>query len=175
VDVPWFTLLSNKSASLFDGEALFVHAAATSYRERSHFDGHIETGATQPCKAMAGSNRLTAMMAKIEADAGGPPRQKASRLDRGRFAPAARRPHPAMSELLPQASDALWNASVCFYSEDPQLSGLWNSAPKLRQWWVWGRPMKICAICAMPVQRENLRRNLNARTDGARIAMMELG
>mgnify|MGYP006178304347 CR=1 FL=1 len=47
------------------GEALFVHAAATAYRERSHFDGQnlIETGGTAPYATKDGwLNRLAGLM-----------------------------------------------------------------------------------------------------------------
>ncbi|MEO1490228.1 MAG: hypothetical protein AAFR88_12460, partial [Pseudomonadota bacterium] len=43
------------------GEALFVHATATSYRERSHFEGQnmLETGASEPyAKSDGWLNRL---------------------------------------------------------------------------------------------------------------------
>ena len=47
------------------GEALFVHAAATAYRERSHFDGQnlLETGGTAPYATKDGwLNRLASLM-----------------------------------------------------------------------------------------------------------------
>ena len=46
-------------------QALFVHAIASPYRDRSHFDGQnvLETGGTQPYQAKDGwLNRLVAMM-----------------------------------------------------------------------------------------------------------------
>ncbi|MDB5561199.1 MAG: hypothetical protein JWN11_617 [Hyphomicrobiales bacterium] len=49
------------------GEALIVHAAATPYRDRSHFDGQdvLETGMTGPKASQTGwMNRLAAVMPK---------------------------------------------------------------------------------------------------------------
>ncbi len=154
------------------GEALFVHAAATSYRERSHFDGQnmIETGAARPYgKSDGWLNRMAAMMAE---NAGAePPRALA-------IAPtmplALRGPAPASSyapSSLPQASDAFMERVGLLYGEDPLLGGLWNSA------------LETQAMASDDTLRNlrdaqaagELAASLMRGPDGARIAMMELG
>lgn len=57
--------LAEVGAAVQAGEALFVHAAATSYRERSHFDGQnlLETGGTTPYASKDGwLNRLAGLL-----------------------------------------------------------------------------------------------------------------
>ena len=53
-------------------QALFVHAVASPYRDRSHFDGQnvLETGGTQPYQVKDGwLNRLAAMLPKTREEA----------------------------------------------------------------------------------------------------------
>ena len=57
--------LAEIAKSAAAGEALFVHAAATAYRERSHFDGQnlLESGGTAPYATKDGwLNRLAGLM-----------------------------------------------------------------------------------------------------------------
>ncbi len=161
------------------GEALFVHAAATSYRERSHFDGQnmIETGGAQPYAARDGwLNRLTAMLAENDGSgvSAAPPKALA-------IAPtiplALRGAAPASSyapSALPQASDAFMDRVGLLYGEDPVLGGLWNSAIETQ----------AMANASGGDELRNLRdaraagelaASLMRGPDGARIAMMELG
>ncbi|MEL7218280.1 MAG: hypothetical protein AAGK01_07595, partial [Pseudomonadota bacterium] len=60
--------LSQIGQAYAQGEALFVHAAATAYRERSHFDGQnlLETGGLKPFARRDGwLNRLVGLMADM--------------------------------------------------------------------------------------------------------------
>ncbi|MDC8754654.1 DUF1501 domain-containing protein [Erythrobacter sp. sf7] len=115
------------------GEALFVHAAATAYRERSHFDGQnlLETGGTAPYATRDGwLNRLTALLA--EAHKGEPPRALA-------VAPAVplalRGAAPVSSyapSALPEASADFMTRVAALYEGDAELSGLWARALETR-------------------------------------------
>ncbi|QFT77327.1 DUF1501 domain-containing protein [Erythrobacter sp. THAF29] len=114
------------------GEALFVHAAATSYRERSHFDGQnmLETGGARPYDLKDGwLNRLVGLMAEQMGQA---PRALA-------IAPtiplALRGDAPASNyapSALPGASDDLKARVAAMYQSDPQLSALWTQALRTR-------------------------------------------
>jgi len=154
------------------GDALFVHATATSYRERSHFDGQnmLETGAAQPyAKSDGWLNRLVGMIGEQEGETN--PKALA-------IAPtmplALRGDAPASSyapSALPQASDAFMARVGMLYGEDTELGGLWS------------RALETQAMAA----DDNLRnlRDAQAAGDlaaslmrgevGARIAMIELG
>ncbi|WP_174214255.1 DUF1501 domain-containing protein [Erythrobacter sp. KY5] len=121
--------LESIGAAYASGNALFVHAAATAYRERSHFDGQnmLETGGASPYAARDGwLNRLVGMIA---ADGGAEaPRALA-------IAPtmplALRGDAPASSyapSALPQASDAFLERVGLLYEGDPQLGALWERA-----------------------------------------------
>ncbi|WP_337661455.1 DUF1501 domain-containing protein [Erythrobacter sp. Alg231-14] len=164
--------LDQVGAAFDAGEAVFAHAAATSYRERSHFDGQnlLETGAAQPYAVRDGwMNRLIAMMAE---DAGAPP---PSALAIAPTMPLALRGDaPASSyapSSLPQASDAFMDRVGLLYREDPQLGGLWSRALETQA--MAGddglrnlRDAQAAGELAASLMRD---------TDGARIAMMELG
>jgi len=154
------------------GEALFIHAAATSYRERSHFDGQnlIETGAAQPYAVRDGwLNRLIAMVGDGQETS--PPSALA-------IAPtlplALRGDAPASSyapSSLPKASDAFMDRVGMMYREDAQLGGLWSRALETQA--MAGddglrnlRDARAAGELAASLMRDE---------DGARIAMMELG
>lgn len=106
-------------------EALFVHAAATSYRDRSHFDGQnwLETGSTAAnIKRDGWLNRLIGLMP------GSAPKALA-------IAPsvplALRGDQPAASyapSALPSASADFVDRVSKLYAADEQLSGLWSTA-----------------------------------------------
>lgn len=150
------------------GEALFVHAAATSYRERSHFDGQnmLETGAATPyAKADGWLNRLVAMM--------GNPAPRALAI-----APtmplALRGAAPASSyapSSLPQASDAFMDRVGLLYQGDALLGQLWNQALETQAMAAGDglrnlRDAQKAGTLAASLMRE---------ADGARISMIELG
>ncbi|BDW82100.1 hypothetical protein MACH24_15380 [Erythrobacter sp. Dej080120_24] len=154
------------------GEALFVHATATSYRERSHFDGQnmLETGAAQPyAKSDGWLNRLVGMIG----EQAGETHPKALAI-----APtmplALRGDAPASSyapSALPQASDAFMARVGMLYGEDAELGGLWS------------RALETQAMAADDNLRNlrdaqaagDLAASLMRGEDGARIAMIELG
>ncbi len=120
-----------EAARLFEArEALFVHAVASPYRERSHFDGQnvLETGGDAAYALRDGwMNRLLALLPRGEAKAMAVsatvpmvlrgPREVAS------YAPSA----------LPDASDDLLARVSELYQEDQQLHGLWSQAMQTRQ------------------------------------------
>jgi uncharacterized protein (DUF1501 family) len=107
------------------GEALFVHAVASPYRERSHFDGQnvLETGGAQPYQVKDGwLNRLVSMMPheKDEAIAIAPTVPMAMRgsMPVTSYAPSS----------LPDATDDLMARVGMLYDKDPQLHPLWTEA-----------------------------------------------
>lgn len=107
------------------GEALFVHAIASPYRDRSHFDGQnvLETGGTQPYQVKDGwLNRLVSMM----------PHDKDEAIALAPTVPVALRgPMPVTSyapSSLPDAVDDLMARVGMLYDNDPQLHPLWTEA-----------------------------------------------
>jgi len=129
----FFTLHPNlaEAARLYAArEALFAHAVASPYRERSHFDGQnvLETGGDAAYVIRDGwMNRLLALLPRAEAKAMAVsatvpmvlrgPREVAS------YAPSA----------LPDASDDLLARVTALYEGDAQLHGLWSQAMQTRQ------------------------------------------
>ncbi|MGN6583244.1 MAG: DUF1501 domain-containing protein [Rhizobiaceae bacterium] len=107
------------------GEALFVHAVASPYRDRSHFDGQnvLETGGAQPYQVRDGwLNRLVSMM----------PHEKDEAIALAPTVPMALRgPTPVASyapSSLPDATDDLMARVGMLYDKDPQLHPLWTEA-----------------------------------------------
>lgn len=115
-----------ESAKLFaQKQAVFAHAIASGYRERSHFDGQniIETGATRPYGRDDGwMNRLLSLLAGGErralALATAIPRALRGTNDVGSYAPSR----------LPDADAGLMERVAMLYAEDKQLAPLWTSA-----------------------------------------------
>jgi len=115
------------------GEALFVHAAATAYRERSHFDGQnlIETGGTAPYATKDGwLNRLIGLIG--ETGKGEVPRALA-------VAPAVplalRGTAPVSSyapSALPDGSEDFLTRVGALYEGDAELAALWSRALETR-------------------------------------------
>ncbi|MBU7579958.1 MAG: DUF1501 domain-containing protein [Porphyrobacter sp.] len=110
------------------GEALFVHAAATSYRERSHFDGQnlIETGGTTPYGTKDGwLNRLAVLL-----NEGAPAPLRALAI--AQAVPLALRGSAPVSNYapsaLPAASEDLLARVSQLYSADNELGPLWQRA-----------------------------------------------
>ena len=115
------------------GEALFVHAAATTYRERSHFDGQnlLETGGTAPYAAKDGwLNRLVALLG--ETHRGEVPRALAV----ASAVPLALRGAAPVSSYapsaLPDASADYMARVAALYDGDAELAGLWSRALETR-------------------------------------------
>src|SRR5260370_346871 len=149
-------------------QALFVHAVASPYSDRSHFDGQnvLETGGSAPYQVKDGwLNRLVAQL---------PHRQEAIA-----FAPtvpmALRGPAEVASyapSSLPQASDDLLLRVARLYEGDAQLHALWTSAMDTRGVAMDSgnnRPRLDGA------SQGKLAAGFLARQDGPRIAMIETG
>ncbi len=112
-----------------DKQALFVHAVASPYRERSHFDGQnvLETGDTAPYQMRDGwLNRLLSMLPTPRADAVAfaptVPLALRGRAEVTSYAPSS----------LPQAPDDLITRVSQLYAGDAQLHPLWDAAMQAR-------------------------------------------
>ncbi|MDB5693850.1 MAG: hypothetical protein JWO81_2913 [Alphaproteobacteria bacterium] len=112
------------------GEALFVHAVASPYRDRSHFDGQnvLETGAAGAYRLKDGwMNRLLGLLPQGEAKA----------IAVSATVPVALRgPNDVSSyapSVLPAASDDLLARVGDLYARDGQLAPLWNEAMATRK------------------------------------------
>ncbi len=111
------------------GEATFVHAVASPYRDRSHFDGQnvLETGAKAPYQLKDGwMNRLLGLLPRTgkEAIAFSPavPLAMQGAVDVTTYAPSA----------LPEANEDLLMRVQQLYAPDSQLNPLWASALEAR-------------------------------------------
>ncbi len=120
----------SETAKLYAGkEALFVHAVASPYRERSHFDGQniLETGGARAYQRQDGwMNRLAGLV--------GPGERKALALA-ATIPPALRGPQQVSSyapSALPDASSGLMGRVATMYEGDPQLHSLWSQAVETR-------------------------------------------
>ena len=127
-----FTLhpaLTQAAALYGKGQALFAHAIASPYRDRSHFDGQnvLETGGTGAYQLKDGwLNRLLGVLPADQARAIAVAATIPMALRGGRevssYAPSA----------LPDASDHLLARVTQLYSADPQLHQLWGEALRTR-------------------------------------------
>jgi uncharacterized protein (DUF1501 family) len=148
------------------GQALFVHATASPYRDRSHFDGQnvLETGGTQPYAVHDGwMNRLVALLPKAKDDAIAfattvPPALRGP-VDVASYAPSG----------LPQASDDLMARVQRLYAPDQQLHELWDAALTTRGMGSGAR------VGQDPAALGKLAAGFLVRPDGPRIAMLETG
>ena len=149
-----------------DKQALFVHAVASPYRERSHFDGQnvLESGGASPYERRDGwLNRLIGLLPKSrgEAIAFAPtiPLALRGEAEVASFAPS----------VLPDAADDLMIRVGKLYDADEQLHALWSSAMEAR------------ALGAETAQRSDAASvgrtaaSFLAKSDGPRIAMVETG
>jgi uncharacterized protein (DUF1501 family) len=149
-------------------QALFVHAVASPYRDRSHFDGQnvLETGGSAAYRVKDGwMNRLLGLLSQDEAKA----------LALSATVPMALRgPHEVASyapSKLPSASDDLLARVAAMYESDRQLHGLWSTAMQTR----------ITAGGVSGGGGQNgaatgtLAAKMLAGENGARIAMIETG
>ena len=111
---------------MFDGkQAIAVHAVASAYRDRSHFDGQniLETGGTAAYAEKIGwMNRLAGVL----------PGNAGNALALAPEVPMALRGPIAVSSYapsaLPQPQGDLFNRVSALYASDSQLAGLWQSA-----------------------------------------------
>ncbi len=111
------------------GEALFAHAVASPYRDRSHFDGQnvLETGGARPYDRQDGwMNRLIGLLpgpgVKGLAVSATIPTALRGAFQVGSYAPSN----------LPDAPQDLLQRVAMLYEGDPQLSGLWTEALQTR-------------------------------------------
>jgi len=149
-------------------QALFVHAVASPYRDRSHFDGQnvLETGGSAAYRVKDGwMNRLLGLLPQGEAKA----------LALSSTVPMALRgPHEVSSyapSALPSASDDLLARVGNLYESDQQLHGLWMAAMETRMTagdLAAGAGQNGAATGALAAK-------LLAGENGARIAMIETG
>lgn len=110
-------------------EALFVHAVASPYRERSHFDGQniLETGGARAYQRQDGwMNRLVGLF---------PPEEGKALALTATIPPALRGSNQVSSyapSALPDASGELMRRVTMLYEGDAQLHALWNQAVETR-------------------------------------------
>jgi uncharacterized protein (DUF1501 family) len=164
----FFTLhpaLAETAKMYGDKQALFVHAVASPYRDRSHFDGQnvLETGGSAAYRLRDGwMNRLLGLL----------PTDEAKALALSTTVPMALRGSHEVSSYaqsqLPSPTDDLLTRVSALYASDQQLHGLWNAAMDTRM--KAGDPMQGvgqngAAIGALAAKMLG--------GDGARIAMIE--
>ncbi len=157
-------------------QALFAHATASPYRDRSHFDGQnvLETGGAGAYQVKDGwLNRLLGLLpaeqAKAIAVSITVPMALRGARDVSSYAPSA----------LPQASEDLLQRVAMLYDGDKQLHALWSDAMSTRALTSdmdasggmnggANNPRNAAATGALAAK-------LLAPSDGARIAMIETG
>lgn len=148
-------------------QALLVHAVASPYRDRSHFDGQnvLETGGAAAYALKDGwLNRLLSLLPRDDkaiAIASTVPMALRGQVEVASYAPSA----------LPDASDDLLNRVSAMYAQDAQLHGLWEQATATRM---------LTSDMAADNGRNaaatgDLAAKLLSAEGGARIAMIETG
>lgn len=150
-------------------QALFVHAVASAYRERSHFDGQnvLESGGTRAYQLRDGwLNRLLGLLppSQNEAIAFSPTIPLALR---GNYQVDA-----YASAKLPQPSDDLLLRVGQLYSNDAQLHAAWESAMQVEHMTDKGMQGQNSQ---QPEALGKLVGDFLSRPDGPRIAMLETG
>lgn len=147
-------------------EALMVHAVASPYRERSHFDGQnvLETGGTVAYQLKDGwMNRLLTLLPQGEAKA----------LAVAATVPAVLRGPVEVSSYapsrLPDASDDLLSRVSALYDADSQLHELWSNAMATR---AQARDM-AAANAQNGAQTGAMAAKLLSGPAGARVAVIE--
>lgn len=149
-------------------EALFVHAVASPYRDRSHFDAQnvLETGGVAAYQLKDGwMNRLLSVLPDEErkgiAIAATIPMALRGKVEVASYAPS----------VLPDASDDLLGRVAMLYAEDPQLHAIWEQATATRTLTgdlAANNGRNAAATGALAAR-------LLAADNGARIAMIETG
>lgn len=158
-----------KTAALYgQGQALFAHAIASPYRDRSHFDGQnvLETGGASAYQVHDGwMNRLLGVV----------PREDARAIAVAATVPMALRGAREVASYapssLPQASDDLMSRVAMMYQGDRQLHALWSEAMQTRALTsdlAHNNGADAAATGALAAR-------LLAPDNGARIAMIETG
>ncbi|MBK6007887.1 DUF1501 domain-containing protein [Ramlibacter ginsenosidimutans] len=151
------------------GQALFVHAVASPYRDRSHFDGQnvLESGGTAPYQLKDGwMNRLVRLLPQRgkEAIAFAPTVPLALRgaAEVSSYAPSA----------LPAANEDLLLRVQQLYEGDAQLHALWSAAMDAQNMaGAAGQGGKR----QDPAELGRVAANFLAQPQGPRIAMIETG
>lgn len=148
------------------GQALFVQAVASPYRDRSHFDGQnvLETGGLVPYQMKDGwMNRLLTLLPKSQSEAiafaSTIPMALRGKAEVTSYAPSA----------LPQASDDLLMRVAQLYAEDAQLHNIWTAAMDAKNM------AEDTGNKQDPASFGKLAASFLARADGPRIAMIETG
>ena len=145
-------------------QALFVHAVASPYRDRSHFDGQnvLETGGAQPYAVRDGwLNRLVVMLPRSREQAIAIASTVPTTL-RGDVQVASFAPSP-----LPHAADDLMTRVTALYDADPQLHPIWSAALETK-----GLAAGVGAS-QDPASLGRLTASFLTKPDGPRIAMLE--
>jgi uncharacterized protein (DUF1501 family) len=153
-----------ETARLYEAkEAIFVHAVASPYRERSHFDGQnvLESGGLAPYDVKDGwLNRLVALL----------PRRSGEAIAIAPTVPLALRGPAEVLSYAPSASkqapDDLLLRVQMLYADDAQLHALWSTAMD-------ARAMASPSPRQSPAELGRLAASFLVRTDGPRIAMLE--
>jgi len=147
-------------------QALFVHAVASPYRNRSHFDGQnvLETFGTTAYQIKDGwMNRLLTLLPSAQneaiAFATTVPMALRGKIEVASYAPSA----------LPQASDDLLMRVEQLYAEDAQLHSLWTAAMEANNM------ADDVSAKQDPASFGKLAASFLAKADGPRIAMIETG
>ena len=163
--------LAEVAAAAGSGEALFVHAAATSYRERSHFDAQnlLETGGAVPYATRDGwLNRLAVLL-----NEGAPAPLRALAI--AQAVPLALRGDAPVSNYapsaLPAASEDLLARVSQLYATDGELGPLWERALETKAMAEDDGLRNLRDASAAGELAASLMRDAG----GARIGMIELG
>ncbi|NMW32000.1 DUF1501 domain-containing protein [Altererythrobacter sp. RZ02] len=157
-----------KSAEMFaKGEMMAVHAVASYYRDRSHFDGQnvLESGGTRPYERKDGwLNRLVGLI----------PATDASGIAISQTIPLALQgPNKSSSyapSRLPDAADDYMKRIGNLYMNDPKLHMLWEESIATRQ---LAEGMDGSANMRQAADVAALTSRMLSAEDGARIAMIE--
>jgi uncharacterized protein (DUF1501 family) len=149
------------------GQALFVHAVASPYRDRSHFDGQnvLESGGSAPYQLRDGwMNRLVGLL----------PRTGKEPIAFAPTVPLALRGAAEVTSYAPSAlaqpSDDLLLRVQQLYANDPQLHALWSAALDARAMAAGGGDARNQRD---PAALGRLAANFLAQPDGPRLAMIE--
>jgi uncharacterized protein (DUF1501 family) len=160
--------LANAAALYQAKQALFFHAVASPYRDRSHFDGQnvLETGGAAAYQLKNGwLNRMLSLLPAAEgraiAVAATIPMAMRGPVEVASYAPS----------VLPDASDDLLARVSMLYQQDPQLHDAWEQAMATRTLTsdlAADNGRNAAAMGALAAR-------LLAPENGARIAMVETG
>lgn len=161
--------LANLHALYSAGQASFVHAVASAYRDRSHFDAQnvLESGGPAPYQVKDGwLNRLLGQLPRRGKDAivfsPAVPLALQGPIDVTTYAPST----------LPRADADLMLRVEQLYAKDSQLHALWASALEARSMAESGDGGEKRQD---PTALGRMAAGFLARADGPRIAMIETG